>query len=328
MAFHLALHSPETRFRQMGENSMTLSRRQALLCGLAPLFCLIGESGGQADPVGFNTAAVFAGLELLRGVIEYVSGQTLASAMSGVAIIDARTWIREAVSELEALISAQLSETAMNSLSADLDAVTKNLQQYANSKVQNDSTNRALLDNSDKTTASLVASSLKNDQAIYVGVAAMAYRLFTLYALYQLDADAGHIASARLEMDEFVKKIAEMRDRIRAEMAPEKHLAMVAPGRAIGCWVMKDGQQVGPIYHPPNCLVRLKSEVFDVQAAILRKAEFDFIDQTNGAIVLAATCYDKMCQKVGVAAYPIPDLTFVPFSIPSSLLMPGAFIIR
>jgi hypothetical protein len=54
-------------------------------------------------------AAAFVGLALLEGAISYVGGQAMASAMGGPTITDIRAWIAEAVAELEAFVSAELS---------------------------------------------------------------------------------------------------------------------------------------------------------------------------------------------------------------------------
>ena len=51
----------------------------------------------------------------------------------------------------------------------------------------------------------------------------MGYRLFTLYALFKLDNDPGHIKSARPLMDDFVKRASDVRDRIGNEMSPATH---------------------------------------------------------------------------------------------------------
>jgi hypothetical protein len=178
----------------------------------------------SSRPITLGVAAGFVVVELLKGAIEYVGGRVMSSAFGDATITDVRTWIREAVAELEAFISEQLTELVMNEITSDLDGVIKNLREYASLKQEDQSSNKSLLEYSDEKTASLVSLSSKYDRAFFVCAAVMGYRLFCLYALYKLDNDQGHITTAKPEMDEFLASAQAGRDRIANGMAPETHL--------------------------------------------------------------------------------------------------------
>ena len=82
----------------------------------------------------------------------------------------------------------------------------------------------------------------------------MAYRLFTLYALYQLDRDPGHIRSVRPLMDDFVKQASLARDRIGHEMAPSTHFKInctIVGQTRYTCRGLRDGQPITPLYEAP-----------------------------------------------------------------------------
>jgi hypothetical protein len=129
-----------------------------------------------------------------------------------------RAWIQNAVAEIEAFVSAelrrQLDEKVLEQMRANVQGITTDIYQYASLEVSNRNRNRYLLETCDTASASLVPLSLNYDQALFITTTAMAYRLFTLYALYELDRDPGHIRSARPMVDDFVTRTSSIRDRV------------------------------------------------------------------------------------------------------------------
>ena len=80
---------------------MLLSRRQALY-GIAATALSTGRFDiARAEPLTIGAVASFVGLALLQGAIAYVGGELMASVLGAARITDVRTWIREAVAELD-----------------------------------------------------------------------------------------------------------------------------------------------------------------------------------------------------------------------------------
>ena len=159
----------------------------------------------------------------------------MASALGGARISDLKTWIAEAVAELEAFVSAelrrQLTELILNQMRADLEGVIQNVAEYSRLRTVDRTSNRFLLESCDTKTASLVPLSLNYDQALFISFSAMAYRFFALFGLYELDRDRGHIDFARSSVDDFINKTSAARDRIEKALNPGarlvKHLDVV-----------------------------------------------------------------------------------------------------
>ena len=280
-------------------------------------------------------AAIFVGLALLRGAISYVGGQLMASALGGARITDVRTWIAEAVAELEAFVSAelrrQLTELVLNQMRADLEGVIQNVTEYSRLQPANLASNRFLLESCDTRTASLVPLSLNYDQALFISFSAMAYRFFTLFGLYDLDHDQGHIDFARPSVDDFITKTLAAQNRIEKTLNPGtrlvKHIVDRPPRSS--SYITLDG----------NIVWQHNGDDFDniqVNAAYgrlfapVQQQYVEFIDKTNAAIILTATCYDDMCRKIG-KTYPIPNLEVaVPVIdiVPPLTIRGAAFIMR
>jgi uncharacterized membrane protein YgcG len=307
-------------------------------------------------------AAAWVGLALLYGAISYVGGRLMQSALGGAVLGDVKTWIEEAVAELEAFVSAelrkQLTDMVVNQMQADLEGIVQNITEYASLKPQNQLANKFLLEYCDTKTAELVPLSLDYDQAISVTTAAMAYRLFALYGLYELDHDQGHISSAKLMMNDFVTKTLAIRDRIAAAMAPETRLVIrIDPGFSGGggggggggdeggeggggggpgapIWygnILLDGK---PVWRPQTeytseqDAMNAAKAVWTNLAVPVRQQQQDFLSQVNSAVKYAAICYNDMCKKIG-SGYPIPpSVAAAPeLPIPKTLIMHGAVII-
>ena len=148
----------------------------------------------------------------------------------------------------------------------------------------------------------------------------MAYRLFTLYALYQLDRDPGHIRSVRPLMDDFVKQASLARDRIGHEMAPSTHFKInctIVGQTRYTCRGLRDGQPITPLYEAPPLIngrdahdvmrEAIRRSWAPITEPLQRQAD-DFLKSANTSIKYAIQAYDQMCRRVG-DTYPIPPGT-------------------
>ena len=184
---------------------MRYSRRQTLRVGFSYALCLSNPLRGYAaqDPLVFKSDAASIALALLQGAIRYVDGTPMLSAMGEVDIGDVKTWTRDALAELEAFAPeetrGQLFPLVMDNLAADLGDVINKLRWYASLTDQTNEGSKNLLYGSDKSTGSLILLASYYDQAIFICAAAMALRLFTIYALYNADNNGEHIMSSRVE---------------------------------------------------------------------------------------------------------------------------------
>ena len=157
------------------------------------------------------------------------------------------------MSELEEYVSAelkrQLDAEVVEKMRAELQGVLDNIGEFANLTPENQIKNRFLIEYCDTATAELIPLSLNYDQALFISTAAMAYRLFVLFALYKLDQDPGHIVSARPRMDEFFKETLAIREKVSARLAPEAHFSgqcqpIIQHHTGAPCVITKDGVEV------------------------------------------------------------------------------------
>lgn len=293
--------------------------------------------------------AAFVGMALLQGAISYVGGQVMSSALGDPKITDVRAWIQNAVQEIEAYVSAelrrQLDERVLEQVRANLQGITINIYQYSSLNPRRHERNRYLLETCDTTTATLVPLSLNYDQALFITTTAMAYRLFTLYALYELDGDPGHIQSARPMMDEFVIRTSAIRDRVGAQMSPANHFRInctIVGETHYTCIGSRDGAPITPRMHTDGPEINGRDS-FDVMreritARIaplvdpMQKLHDEFLKSANSSIRLSIDCYDKMCRKIGETYSPpanaAPLLNIEDPVVPSIIVMPGAILIH
>ena len=301
-----------------------------------------------AEPITLASAAAFVGLALLEGAIGYVGGRLMASALGDPSISDIRAWIEHAVAELKAFVSAelrrQLDQRVMEQMRADLQGIMINIYQYASLDPANRQANRYLVETCDTATARLVALSFNYDQALFITTTAVAYRLFTLHALYELDGDAGHIRSAKPLMDEFLKEASASRDRLGHEMAPSTHFKIncgIIGEHEYTCIGLRDGTPITPRHHAPERINGRLSFIVMREAiqrswepivGPLQKQTDEFLRQANTSIELARDCYVALCKKVGedyeFPAGASPTLNIGRAAVPELVTMPGAMLIR
>jgi hypothetical protein len=344
---HLGDDMARGQSHALGRGSILISRRD-VICGMLACASPLNRSATAQEPITLGTVAAFVGLALLQGAISYVGGQLLSSALGDPKISDVRAWIQNAVAELEAFVSAelrrQLDERVMEQMRADLQGITTDIYQYASLRPSSRQRNKYLLETSDTETARLVPLSLNYDQALFITTTAMAYRLFTLYSLYQLDRDPGHIKSARPIMDEYVKQTSIIRDRIGKQMSPATHFTIncsIVGETKYTCIGLRDGQPITPPYNAPAKINGRDSFVVMTEAIKRRLAPLtdpmqkqtdEFLKSANSSIQLAIDCYGKMCRRVGDRYSPPPGapplLNIAKATIPNIVVMPGAIVTR
>ncbi|MCY0854040.1 hypothetical protein [Cupriavidus sp. D39] len=332
---------------------MSISRRQVVFSALAVVLPMYSRKTVlAAEPITTGAAAAFVGLALLQGGISYVGGKVMSSALGDPTISDVRIWIQNAVAELEAYVSAELKirldALVMEQMRASLQGVTTILYEYASLKPKKQEQNKLLLQNSDIEISRLIPLSLNYDQALFITTTAMAYKLFSIYALYKLDKDPGHIKSARPMMDDFVKQASASRDRVGLSMSPKSHFSInctIVGETKYTCIATQDGNAIVPSHTAPAQICRngICRDSFDVMRESITKEiaqrtepmqrqTDEFLKLANSSIRLAVDCYDKMCRQVGDKYSPpnsaLPLLKIEQAIIPDILVMPGAVVLR
>jgi hypothetical protein len=282
-----------------------LTRRKAIVAGLGSLFASTVQ--GQ-EPVTAAAASVL-GSALLKGAISYVGGELMASALGGAKINDVKTWIAEAVAELEAFVSAeirrQLTALVITKMQADLEGIVHNIHEYAGLTPDQQKTNRFLVEHCVLKTSSLIPLSQNYDQALFVSIVGMAYRLFALYGLYMLDQAAWHIISEESNVDNFISEAEGARDRIGDQLRPELRLKIEYV--EFSTVIIKDGK-VAWKSHPTivndETTKRETQKEWDDLTLQLRQYRESFISAVDRAIEMTTECYGDMCRKVGSSYIP------------------------
>ena len=277
-----------------------------------------------------SAVAGFVGLELLKGTLAFVGGQGLSNALGLSSIQDVRIWIRAAVEELKAFVSKELQRNLDNlvlvEMEAKLAAILINIDHYAQLSEGSRETKRGLLEEISKSTALLVPRSLQFDQAYFVATTAIAYRLFVLYALYQLDEDKGHITSAKQMIDSAVRQLELSRNRLSQEMSPEAHFDIVCETKRheelpreeiprgpptfrfiMSCFGTRDGhpvtnrysEEIDRIGDAPTTLTEKVEAALEPLTTPMRNEARDFLEMANTSLLKVVQCYDRMCQKIG-----------------------------
>jgi hypothetical protein len=210
---------------------MYLSRRKILMGSAACAALAFFPNTAKAQ--GWEEAAAWVGEKLLEGAIAYVGGRILGSALGGVSISDVEAWIHAAVADLEAFVSAelrrQLDAKVMEQIRAEVSGMRTDMQQFASLDHRHRSGGKFLLERVDTQTAELIPLALNYQQALFIGFAAMAYRLYALTALFRLENDGGYILSAKTIVDDFIVKSNESYKAILNKLSPDVRIK-------INCW--------------------------------------------------------------------------------------------
>ena len=332
---------------------VNLSRRRFVKAATSTLFLTLSTRPVRAQ--GWEAGAAWVAEELLKGAINYVGGQLMARALGGAVLTDVRTWIREAVAELEAFFVAKLDEKVLERIRAELEGTIENLNEYSHLQPRNLSKNRFLIEHADILTASLVPLTLNYNQAVFIAYSAMAYRFVALTALYKLDQDKGHILSAKKMVDNFIIKSNSITETITERLDPKRRLT-VSCGKGEGNWERPppggEGYDPGPsIYY--YCDVFLDgravgdSFIDDMNQNVARSQARNFLNRISPPVVkqwedykatsaralsLTVACYTQMCRKVGTDYVSPIEVPTMPIVVPTQEMqkvrsMPGAVVL-
>lgn len=319
--------------------SVFMQRRSVLALAAAGL--VVPSRTLLAEPLTAGAAAALVAVKLLEGALQYAGGQILAHALGAATITDVRTWIVAAVAQIQAFVSEelrkQLSQLVLDEMAADLQGVVSHINQYAALLPENQVKNRAILESVNNTTAAAIPRTSKYDQASPIIAGLMAYRLIARNGLYQLDKDPGHIRGMRADMDEYVRVMKGIRERILPPLAPAARLKGLGcrglpPGEGTKnqaeCRYTIDGAPISTITNPP----KYTQKMFEAElAATLQRQRDVFAAQLESYLGEATSAYDAMCRTVG-DTYPISG---TPGAIEKALAgnamqgiisAPGAFI--
>lgn len=305
--------------------------RRHLLTGAASsalLTILPTDNRGHAQ--GWEAAALWVGEKLLEGAVAYVGGRLMGSALGEARITDVRSWIREAVAQLEAFVDAKLTQLVLDQMAADIDGIQNNLSEYASLRPSKRKENRFLIEAADIKTAAIIPLALKHEQALQIVLASLAFRFFSITALYELDRDRGHIFSQKAFVDQALITATATQKKLSARLSPDYRIKIECgddPGYWSGGALDEGGREVLPPYSYCNVTLdgrgvgdQLTGENKDIalqeaQAFVtsrLRPAvdEQSKIFQQNSltGFSLVMDCYNKMCARVGGSYTPPPDL--------------------
>jgi hypothetical protein len=337
---------------------MRIGRRQFLIgAGGLPVLCIL-PGAALAEPITLAGAAGFVAAALLAGAISYVGGQVMARALGAATIDDVKTWIQEAVREIEAYISAkvqeELDDQVLQQMSATLSGIRSDLTQYAALNRDHQKQNRYLLDDCDLRTASLIPLALHYDPALYIALTAMAYRLFCLQGHYLFDKDPGHITSARSDIDNFLVNVKANSTRIQNRMDPTAHVTISCVSETETCGPPPTDENGAPSGSPDcspvpaYCFIsvdgttksRFPNEDSPTNPAVqagynelakpFRDQQAAFVSAVQQNVSMIVKCYDKMMRQIGQRYAPAESI--VPKGVLSATLetptlrMPGAFV--
>lgn len=233
----------------------------------------------------------------------------MANALGSAKIVDVRTWIMEAVAQIQAFVHEelrkQLSKLVIDQMEAELQACISHANQYAALSRVNQAKNRALLEHINNTTASAIPRVRQFDQATPVLAGLMAYRLIARNGLYELDKDPGHITGMRSDMDAYILAMDEISKRVLPKLAVSARLVFdgcrslprsEGSKNQAACRYIIDGKTEEPYTNPPrytNAMIRAEYEK-------MLQTQYDlFAAQTTSYKSYAENAFNKMCKKVG-----------------------------
>lgn len=292
--------------------------RRAFLLGLAP-----GVLTLLPPQIAFAQAEESIVVVIAIKALEFAAGKIGESALGGVQIIDARTWVREAVAEIKAYVAGVITETIIDDMTASVDGIGQNLNEYATLSPENRAANAFLVRDADLNTTRLVDICLKHDEAFTVSLAAMSYRLIARQALYLLDKDPGHILSLRSQVDNYITSTVSQFKKLQLRLAPGQRLGACCVNEMNVRWGCRPAADRNVIDATANVIAVKSSK----QAALSKAAQaahdllftnFNNIFQKFQSVSLAALgsnlqTYTTMCASVG-SSYASP--VAIPVAVP------------
>lgn len=249
-----------------------------------------------------------------RGCSSICWWAVLANALGQVKITDVRTWIAEAVAQIQAFVREelrrQLTQLVLDEMEADLQGVISHVNQYASLLPENQALNRAILESVNNTTATAIPRVSKFDQASPIIAGFMAYRLIARNGLFLVDKDPGHIRGMRPDMDAYVKIMQGIVERILPSLEVTARLKFLGcgalpPGEGTknqaACRYAIDGVVVEEYTNPPKYTNKMIEAEF---SALLQSQRDLFVAQINSYLGNATSAFDAMCKKIG-GTYPV-----------------------
>lgn len=298
----------------------SISRRRLVggSLALSSTFLLPIHSVGAAT-VSFSGAASAVAAAFAQAALDYADGRSLASILGDPSIGDIRSWIGNAVQELEGYFRAelqqQLDKTAVDAIEAGTQGVGANLHEYAMLAPGNQEQNRYLIEYCDTKTAELIFLAKLHEPALFISLTIMSYRLMTLMSLYLLDRDTGHILSHRAMMDDFVTRVVTYRNYAGSQLSSDVRVGGYAcdtvggeegmPHSYARCLIRLDGKIVGTYLAPTVDQAQAKAGPrYDALVAEVRAKQSEFLDKINSPLRTMVTAYDHMCRKAGQTYVP------------------------
>ncbi len=296
---------------------MQIISRRIVIKGVAASAILapIRSNSLHAEIVTLTAVASFVALALAQGAISYVGGRLMGDILGDPKIGDIKTWIANAIRELEGYFRAelqrQLEQQVIDEITADAQGISTNLYEYALLSEKSRRSNRFLIEYTDLTTAHLIPLAMKHEPVTFITMSAMSYRLMSIYSLYLLDKDAGHILSNKPMMDDYVISIVSFRNYADKILSPDTRVGGYAcdyiggkgeegTGGYARCSIFLDDKIQGTYLGATFDAAEKKASIpYAALSAEIKRQQREFIDKINKPLLLTIEGYDLMCRKVG-----------------------------
>ncbi len=321
---------------------MALTRRRMIAATIAtgfPFSPVVTLAQGWEE-----AAAVFVGTALLQGAIAHVGGMLMTSALGEATITDVRTWIAEAVVELEAFFSAKIDQNTIEMLVSNVSGIQTNLHTYASLELKSRPANRYLIDTADVLTASSIDRLYNYPQAQEIWYTAIAYRYFEVWAHYLLDKDNGHIKAEKSFVDKFLTQALNSYNDTLKRLNPDNrieiscaiqvvppHIGVFPPdggGSYSYCNVLLDGNVLDTFDDDNDARPQANAFATTVRASIQPLYD-NYRNKGSQLLQSTAACYQLMCKNAGVGNYNPP--VNISIEITKELfhgLNPGTIVVR
>jgi hypothetical protein len=208
------------------------SRRSFLVkAGLGALGSLLAPLRSEPQvPAVVLTVGLDLGEALYKKGIDYAAGTLLQTIFKESKPVDAREFINEAVTGIEAKIAgleAKIDQQNLYRMQSELGSISSTFAEYVALLDQGEG-DKSLLDFCDTTSAGLLLFSMRYDQAFFLSTAVLAYRLLTRFALFQFDRSSGRSGEGRItslvtngDMKSYFQGLIQSRARLMKSLTPQ-----------------------------------------------------------------------------------------------------------
>lgn len=291
----------------------------------------------MASPAGVDPfSAAGIGIGLFTGVVGVIGGDLFNSAIGAAKITDVKSWIANAVADLENYITDATLQHDLENMRETLSNIQEILGEYASLSPasQHLAVNMNAVVDADNEAPGLVDTALLHPQAIFVATAALGYQLLIRSARYQYDQDAGHIDQLHDKFDGWLTQLCTTRDSISKSLDPASHVAIkcyeftspTTGTKSAICSLWVDGI----VREGSTCSVPVTTNysaaeteaqwqvtegTFEISQSFL-DAQNEFLYEVNLSLASAIAAYTAMCKKVGVT-----------YSQPSGVVLPSQPIV-